>query len=304
MSVDQSVPQHVEVLTSRLKAVAGVVAPSTLITALLFYFGYVATLARFRYFGVYLDLVNLSTQQMLLYGVEVAYVPLTLLELAAGVAILGHVAVRIFLSRFDGPTAPRWFGATVGIIALLAVIRALVGIVVPDVSATETPGITPLSLMVGALLTGYAGWVLRAAAVRARPTIPTPVGWYEQPGLLRSAIVVLGLLVIAGLFWSANSFAAAYGVGRALDDAAAAPGEPEVILQTKERLYSLPPQISRTEQRLPVEQGQQYRYQYRGLRLLVSSGSQLFLIPALWTETEGRTVVIRSDSEVRIQLDP
>jgi hypothetical protein len=38
--------------------------------------------------------------------------------------------------------------------------------------------------------------------------------------------------------------------------------------------------------------GEIYRYRYRGLRLLVASGGRLFLVPAPWRASEGRTPVI------------
>lgn len=40
-------------IRERLGAVANVIAPTTVVTTLLFYFGYVATTARFGHFGVY-----------------------------------------------------------------------------------------------------------------------------------------------------------------------------------------------------------------------------------------------------------
>jgi hypothetical protein len=64
-----------DAIVSRLKTAAGVIAPTTVVSALLFWFGYVATLAQYQYFGVRLDLVNLSTPELLLSGVEALYVP-------------------------------------------------------------------------------------------------------------------------------------------------------------------------------------------------------------------------------------
>src|SRR5690242_18203129 len=71
----------------RLQQIATVIAPTTLVTALLAYFGYLATRARFEYFGVYLDLVDLSTSDLLLYGSEVVFVPIVLGSLATLAAI-------------------------------------------------------------------------------------------------------------------------------------------------------------------------------------------------------------------------
>src|SRR4051794_26460224 len=60
-------------LLDQLSAVAGVVAPTTVLTALLYYYGYVATYARFAYFGVDLATLRLPTQELVLRSVAVLY---------------------------------------------------------------------------------------------------------------------------------------------------------------------------------------------------------------------------------------
>lgn len=95
---------------ARLWTVANVIAPTTALTTLLFCFGYVATTARFRCFGVRLDMVDLSLQEMLLYGVEVVYPPLIVLAILSLLVIAAHAAVRWMVSSPDRDAITGWVG--------------------------------------------------------------------------------------------------------------------------------------------------------------------------------------------------
>jgi hypothetical protein len=292
---------------ARTKEIAGFIAPTTAITALLIYFGYVGTRARFAYFGVYLDLTELSNQNLVLYGLEVLYVPaaLALLALLAGAAC--HAAVGWLVSAPDRSGTALTVAAFAALGGVLLTARALIGILVVQVAQTEVPGTSALALALGPVLLVYAGWI--AATVLSRRTgrsVPAASFAAGHVGarsarLRRLTTVVVGGLVLVGLFWAANSFAWAFGQGRAVEDALGLPAQPEVVLDTKEALVDLPQGI--TEVPLPTDAEQAFRYRYRGLRLLLAAGDRLFLVPAHWTE-EGRTLVVPYDDEIRIQLIP
>ena len=128
--------------------------------------------------------------------------------------------------------------------------------------------------------------------------------WYGSEvtsRLRRIALAATAGLVVAGLFYAVNSFAAAYGAGRGYDDAVGLPERPEVILDTKERLVDVPPGV--TERDLPADKDAAFRYRYSGLRLLLESGERLFLVPGNWT-VQSKTLVVPYDSDIRIQLIP
>src|SRR4029453_766373 len=187
----------------QIKEFAGFIAPTTAVTALLIYFGYVGTRARFAYFGVYLDLTELSNQN------------LVLLAFLAGAG--GHAAGGWLV------TAPGRGGVALTIAAFAALggflltARALIGILVVRVAQTEFPGTSALALALGPLLLAYAGWI--AATVLSRRTDQRQhsdsfAAWHagaRTARLRRLAAVVVGGLVLVGLFWAANSFAWAFG---------------------------------------------------------------------------------------------
>src|ERR1700754_771735 len=84
---------------SRIRDIAGIVAPTTAVTALLLYFGYIGTRARFAYFGVYLDLTEISNQDRVLSGLEVLYVPAALVLLAILAGADCHAAVSWLVAQ-------------------------------------------------------------------------------------------------------------------------------------------------------------------------------------------------------------
>ncbi len=314
---------------ARLWTVANVIAPTTALTTLLFYFGYVATTARFRYFGVYLDMVDLSLQEMLLYGVEVVYPPLIVLAVISLLVIAAHTTVRWMVSSSDRDAITGWVGLFTVLLGLLVFTRGVVGLLIPRVARTETIATTPVCLGCGALAIAYGLGLLRTFAIRwdrhraavgdpsadPPPALPPPAPpspaahsgelavWLESPAvrrISRYALAWVAVIVVAGSFWTANSFAAAYGRGRALDDAASLEHRPEVVLYTKEPLRDAPSGVEQTEVAGAAKDS--YRFRYRGLRLLVESNGRLFLVPAQWIAGNSETLVVPYDDSIRIGL--
>lgn len=163
-------------------------------------------------------------------------------------------------------------------------IRGAVGLLSTVIARNEFPGITPVTFGLGLPITAYGAWIFRQT--RNRPVV--------------LMIVLVGIATL-GLFWATNSFAAAYGRGRAHQVAAALHTRPAIVLDTKERLYVTLPGV--TETALAKEEGQTFRFRYRGLHVLIAAGGRLFLVPAQWNDMAGTVVVPYSDT-VRIQFFP
>jgi heme/copper-type cytochrome/quinol oxidase subunit 2 len=187
--------------------------------------------------------------------------------------------------------------------AFLLVARAVIGLLVPAVARREIPSTTALALAVGPLLIVYGTWIA-VRVMRRRNTDERFTTWYGSEvtrRLRRLALAATAGLVIGGLFYSANSFAAAYGAGRGYDDAIRLPRLPEIVIDTKERLIGIPPGV--IESALPAGKNNSFHYRYAGLRLLLESWERLFLVPGNWT-AQSRTLVVPYDSDIRIQLVP
>ncbi|GAA4082678.1 hypothetical protein [Nonomuraea soli] len=287
--------QQPQTMLGHLTAYSSIVAPTTLVTALLFYFGYLATRARFEYFGVYLDLVNLSTADLLLYGSEVVYVPVVLVALTALAAAGLRMGTQRLVSDPGRDPLSRWVTRAVAGVGVILLVRALVGILVPAVSQREQPATTALCLTGGVLLLRHAGTLWET--LRRRRAEP---GWAPPDSAVTVARWSIIALAVCGLFWAANSFAASYGAGRAQGDAATIGRRPEVHLETAEPLSALPAGVGHAV--LPG--GGKFKHRYTKLRLLVESGGHLYLVPAPWQPGTSRTIVLAHSGDVRLQLQP
>jgi hypothetical protein len=277
----------------RLESFATIAAPTTLVAALLFYFGYVSTFVRYEYFGVDLNALDLSTTELLLLGTEVIFPPLAGLLVLIVLALVAHRAVKSLLKR------PR--SRTAKVVAVLAMVlgaalfvRAAVGILVVGVSRNEFPGVTAISLALGLPLLAYGAWAYRNTTTRR--------GTHTTANTL--LVTTLVAIVVLGLFWATNNFAAAYGRGRAAEQAAELHNRPRVVLDLEQQLY-LPEGLKGVHQfPLPNSENQHFRVRCQGLRLLTEAGGRLFLVPEEWTHATGRTIVVPYNDSVRIQFLP
>jgi hypothetical protein len=286
-------PAAQESIAARIRHFIEVIGPTTLVTALLIYFGYVATRARFDYFGVSLEMTGLSNQSLLLYGLEVVYVPAALVILATLTAIGVHGAIRWQLARRPGDIANAVLAAGIVLVGVLLIGRALIGIFIESSETSVDIGITPIALAFGPATVAYGVWVY--GKNRGRPLMPHGLAG-------KGAICAIGLAV-AGLYWSSTQFAWAYGTGRGEQDARELNKRPEVIVDTKEPLVGLPVGVTQTPLG-PAGKGRTFAYRYRGFLLLLSSGGRLFLVTANWTIGRDQTIVLPYDNDIRIQLVP
>ncbi|GAA0217418.1 hypothetical protein GCM10010492_14070 [Saccharothrix mutabilis subsp. mutabilis] len=278
-------------LLDRVQSFAAIAAPTTLATALLFYFGHVATLTRYRYFGVDLGALDLSTAELLLLGTEVVFPPLAGLLLLAMAGLLAHRAVRL-LHRVRRGRWARVVGVVLVAVGAVAFGRAVVGVLFLSVSRHETPGLTAVCLGLGLPLVAYGLWVHRGGPPARRRT----------PSELLLLTALTGMVVL-GLFWATNIFAGGFGRGRAVQDARELHDRPVVVLDLAQPLY-LPEDLPGVHQfALPAQEGHPFRIRCQGLRLLTEAGGRLFLVPERW-EDGARTVVVPYDSEVRVQFLP
>ena len=71
-----------------------IIAPATLLSTLMFYFGYVSSRAEFRYFGLDVDTLGLSTQDFVSRSPQTLLVPLLAISLGGASLLLLHLAVR------------------------------------------------------------------------------------------------------------------------------------------------------------------------------------------------------------------
>jgi hypothetical protein len=287
-----------------LSLAANVAAPAGVVTALLFYFGYASTRAKYAYFGVDVDAVGLGTRDFLLRSPQPLFVPLVVLAVLALIGVWLHIALRagVEVHPNEHPARARRRRAFlraagsvegVGAAALVAgVTLILFGGWLTGWTAYDM--VTPLCLMFGVLLLTYSRHIRAGVSDRKAGHDGT------NSATLRRMVWILCATVVAGsAFWAASTLAEWSGRGQAINLSSRFGDLPRVILDTKERLYVQNEVIKETS--LPPVDGQAFRYRYRNLRLLVNGGGRMFLVPETWSNN-GTTLVVPLDGGVRVQF--
>ena len=282
-----NVARHESSVRSTLELTGLVIAPTALLTALAFYFGWTLTNARSRYFGIDASALDFSTRDYVLRSTDAVYVPLSAVLAVALTALAVHTLASPHLRE---PTRPALLLAPWVIVALGFVLLVLGG------AAVFTPLpfdvyylIPPLAPGLGAVLLGYGLYLTRG---RLAPL----------------AIALLVSLVVLSAFWGAAKYADALGRGRAKQLERSLASQPSVVVYAKHPLGLRPPVlVTRLDGAIS-----EYPFRYEGLRLLVRSAGKYFLVPDTWRhdpraqESSGDTVaiVLPDTNEFRFEFGP
>jgi hypothetical protein len=307
MSRDESSRGQIE---QWMSIATNIVAPTTLLGALLFYFGYVSSRAQYAYFGVDVDTIGLSTQDYIMRSPQPLLVPLLVLPLTGACLFLIDTAVRRRIlsaheaDNLKGANSLRRIArslAVCGLIVLFVGVALL--FIYPYIGDWPLYGLViPLMLASGAGLVAYASRLQRQIQDATRHASDTR-DQLPRADLLVSipwaAKVLIYALIAASIFWAAATIAQWSGRGLAQSEALHLDRLPSVILDTKEQLFLRDPGIEVTTL-LPSE-GQTFHYRYRHLRLLIQGHNEMFLIPDVWSASDS-TLIVPLDGSVRVQF--
>lgn len=270
-----------------------VVAPATLVSALLFYFGYVSSRAQFDYFGVDVDTIGLGTKDYVMRSPQPLLVPVLALALLGAALLAVHTRLR---RRAGEPAFRGRMRRSIGLGLVLAGIAVVLLFCYPLLSRwAYYPLVTPLLLAVGGALIAYGLGSLRFLAHQR------PAGDQEATPPPRLGLILLVWAATgACLFWATATIAQWSGLGLAKSQAQHLGDLPSVVVDTKEPLY-LPAQSQVHELALPGPADRTYRYRYWGLRLLIVGNHRMFLVPDVW-DAHDTTLVMPMDDSTRVQF--
>jgi hypothetical protein len=234
-----------------IKLLGAVAAPTTLLAALLYFFGYQQAYHFYDHFGVHHSLLDLSTQYYLLRSVEGMYPPLSWLATATLVALWCYRLLRARLSDSAWRALLRALAPVAAVVGLALVGFALAAVFDPG-AVQHLVGLPGVGLAAGVLL------LISVPRLRNAARGPSPAGAVAE-------WIAAFVLVSLGLFWAVGDYSGAAGRSRALDFQARLPALPEVTLFSADGL-ALPESVPRTPCTDSI-----YRYRYDGLRLVVQS---------------------------------
>ena len=260
--------------------------PATVVTALVFYFGWARAKAQAEWMGLHVNLFGYTTRDFALLSISALYLPLLLL---VALAMLWVWLDRLLRRRIDRGAAGRW--ATALPRAALLGAGALIGLMVVLLFAERvySPLYAPYLVTAGVLVAAWAVRIRRCAAAVEGPRRPA-----EQQAVEATLLLVLVALL---LFWGTSNFAEARGRGLAEDLEVNLPWLPRAQVYSQEPLGLDVPGVTTRE--LGTAGAPLYRYD--GLRLLTVSGERYFFLHEEWSVEEGTVVVLPDDASLRVQ---
>jgi hypothetical protein len=268
------------------EAVLRVVGPTSVLTALLYYFGWTRTHTFYAYFGIDADAIGLTPVDYFLRSADALWTPLvvvTVVVLLAGVVrrIAGLVSVN-GRARRAGPA--------------LRIVLVLAGVALLVMTTVGILGHAFLGYLVVAPLCLIGGVLLLAAAwhVPGRQAAST-----RDDGVLRA---VFWMLVVLACFWATAAFAEQLGTGRAAHQEAEHFAEfPDVILYSKNRLAVDP---SGVREQVLAAGYVPYRYRYDGWKLMARSDDRMVLMPATWSTDNAYALLLPVGSDALVEFAP
>ncbi len=263
------------------------VAPTTLVGALVFYFGWTRTRAWWLYFGVDPSVLGFSNQDYVLRSVNALFPALLVAAIAAaGVAWAVRRTDRLvadIASGRAGPNAPRILARARPTIGALGAAFFAVGVLALFWGLLQFEVLSALALGVGAMLLALAGR-LRASREAA-------------PGRSTWEAAALWVVLILSAFWAINDFALITGRGAAQFTGNNLSLRPAVTIFSAERLGLEGPGVDSGV----LAAQERYRFRYTGVRMLLRTGGSYVLVPEGW-EPGAAVFVIDDEPSLRFEF--
>jgi hypothetical protein len=276
------------------RLVGAIVAPTTLLTSLLFYFGWSRAYWFYDYFGVHSTLLGLTTQDYVQQSLDGLFVPLTVTACVALVALWAHTLVR---ARLAGGANRRLLRILVPTLAGGGLVLAAGGLwsVVGTTILNQHLAAAPISLAVGVVVV-YAAHLWRSTIVGRDGAARPQAGWLA---IVEWAAVFV--LVGLSLFWAANDYSAAVGRSRARQFVAELPVYPSTVIYSERSLNLHAPGVREVRCQ---DREAAYRFRYDGLKLVLQSGNQYLFLPEVWSPASGVAILLPRTDTLRLEFIP
>jgi hypothetical protein len=283
-----------------LELLGSVAAPVTVVTSVMFYFGWVHTGAFYRYFAIDRTALELSVRDYVVRSINSILWPLIMGLVLAALWIWVHgMVVRTLVDEHRRALVRRLSLAVGG----LGVACFVTGFVAPRVGnlyeSLVHELLTPLGFAVGAALVGYAVHVYRRTG--NRPLASATSGALEPRWLGRAGLGLVAILVTINLLWAITYFADALGRGDAYRLAARHfSDQPAVVVYSTKRLFLDP--FGGVEETSLGGKNAAYQFRYSRLRLLIRSGGKYFLVPSGYSTADPIVIVLSDNDAVRVEF--
>ena len=266
-----------------------IASQAALITALLYFFGRVHMSAMYNYFGLDANSLGFSTSDYVINSLNATLPPVVLCALA----ILSVLTLVKHLDRTVNLIQQRPRIKRLTVIVTVVVVVACLIIVLNGISNLPTASYSrgyPLPIAVLGL----------AAAVGMGRRLLAPSSGRTTDPLWSMMVAAFAL---AGVLWVTDIYVGADGTreGRDRANTLRSPTSSDFVLYSANRLAIAGPGI----QADPITtDGNRYRFQYSGLRLLIRTPREYVILPAYWQKGRDHVIVMPVDDSTRFDLVP
>lgn len=275
-----------------LQTVGNILAQTSLVAAVLYYFGWARSYALYPYFGVEPSMLRFSVTDYVLRSVVVTVRPavisaLVVLGLVWAHRALGRAVARR-LSR-GSRLLPRVITIACGGMGLALSCAGILGFYDVVVYSIRYP-LVPIFIGIGIALVMYA-----VAWAGATPENPAPGG---VGGFQAAVLAVLAAVVI---LWTVGVYAHLDGADSARTIEQRLGERPVVVLYSRTDLGLAAPASGLRTERLRSDHGE-YLYRYTGLRLLTYSKGRYVLLPEHWGHARDPAFVLDEREGLRFEI--
>jgi len=287
LTPDAPVPNGVDVgrIGSVVAMFSKVFVPTTVLTGLLYYFGWTLTTERNFYLGLDPSVLGLSMQDYLLRSIVPIFSPLSAILLVALAAIWLDKRLSRWL-EVAGHT--RMLGLVCWTITAAGLLLAIIG-VGGAIALVGIPFILPIALALGPATFSY-GLHLRRA-IRERRTSRG-----QQPPRSTLSLVIIVAFSIIGIFGVCTDWAKFMGRVEAQQLVGS---RPRAVVFSEQQLLIDGPGVTEA-----VVGGSDaaYRFRYSGLRLLRFANSNFVLFPENWSHGKDSTILLPNKPGIRVEF--
>jgi len=264
-----------------LRGLATLVAPTSVVTSLLYYFGWTRASRQSQLMGFHVSLLEFSTQDYLLQSLAPMFWPLLVGLLASIGGLLLHGGVLLYASGAvpdlevaEREQRRRHVRRLAVALAVLGAVLAALGItgVASHTSSRLVSIGSPLCLTASIVAASYAVYLSQRFRREGARRRLTP----ELRGLQTALSAVVVLLLLLTLFWSVSTYAENKGQDLAIFIEQNIRAFPDATVYSAKRL-SLPPPV--VEAQLDGGDNAAYKFKYTGLKLLYRTKNSYFLRP-------------------------
>lgn len=262
-------------------------APTTVLTALLFYFGVRHATFFCEWFGVHYSVLGLSAPDYLIRSADGMFVPLTVLSAAGLAALWGYRLLHSVLAPKMWRVLARRAVPVLVAFGLVFLLLGLSGLAVP-LLLYEVPGLPGVCVALGVISFPLAERLHATVAGRHATGVVPVVQW-----------TFTFVLASIGLFWAVNDYSAAVGEARGYEYQTKLGTMPRTVVFSTKDIAFHGPGVTMTA---CTAADSSYRFRYDGLVLVVQSGGQSLLLPREWNRRDGAALVLPRSNDVRLEF--